>query len=279
MLFQKNENLEELIVLLLAQRPGLCVKDIGNLVNKFGRTYSIAAVYKELNKLLQAGVLVKISRCYSLSLTWTLHLLSLSQSLEENYVKRPSTTLVLPEEGSRVRYKFTSLLRVNDFSSHVVLLLVAKAKEKTVYSWNPHPWFYLAQTEQETGYLRGLRIAGGKFLKVIGGDTFLDHWTKRFWRDDATQYAFSPTGFENDRQLCYNVVDDFIASFRLDAAATAMIDALYLKVQNIKDLQIPELFDLFQRRCRAAFHIEHNPIKAARYRRKFLRFFGQRTKR
>lgn len=274
MLFEERQNLEESIVRLLSVRPGLSAGEIMRISSQLDRPFCTAAVYKELAKLLERGVLVKIKRRYSLSLTWTLDVLSFSQRLSENYLKNPRATFVLPEPGREVCLKFTNLLRVNDFSSHIILLLVALSEDKRVFSWNPHPWFYLVQTSQESGYIRGLKKSGGKFFKVIGGETYLDRWTTQFWKDQkTTAVRFLPNAFEANRRLYFNVVGDFIASFMLDSAAAKMIDSLYGSVKSYRQLDLPQLFESFQRRVRATFRVKHDRKAAAALRLRFKPFF------
>ena len=274
MLFQPLERLEELLVRLLAHKPGLSAAAVAAALRRSGHAYSTAALYKELAKLQEHGIVLRSKGRYSLSLNWMLQILALGRMIEQNYLGNTASTLTLPQPGQRLSWRFDSLLRVNDFSSHVVLLLVAQAQEKIVYSWNPHAYFYLAQTQQETGYVRSLRIARGMFYKVIGGEAPLDRWTERFWRGTPMVYAFRGRGFEDNRRLYYNVVESYIVSFLLEPRAAEMIDGLYARTRQVEDLDLPGVLELFHGRYRSTFVIEHNEKKAARIRAKFSRFLG-----
>ena len=274
MLFQPQQKLEELIVDVLCRKPGLNVNELVSTINGSGVTFSMPAFYKELAKLNEQGVVLCLKHRYSLTMNWVLKLISFADRLDAKYIKSEILSFPLPEEGRSISFTFNNLFRANDFSSHAVLRLVSHAKEKRVYSWNPHAWFYLIQTDQEKSYIHGLEKAGGEFYKVVGGSSFLDHWTAQFWKKRNTIYAFSDHDFEADRSLYYNVVDDYMSSFRLDLKAVQMIDDLYNRVKRPAELDFSTLARLFRETFRVRFRIERSPRKAGRIRKKFGEFFS-----
>ena len=272
MLFQAQQNLEELLVRLLATKPGLGSDVLRTSLHKAGYNYSVPALYKELRKLQEQGIVVRQKRRYYLSIPWLLEYLSMGKALEAQYLQDPNLALTLPESGKSKRWRFSNLMLLDDFSSHVILKLLAQAKEKIAYSWNPHPWFWIIITSHELSYIKGLKQIESKFYKIIGGGTKLDQWTEKFWQSEETRYKFLPQ-FETRRDLYYNVVDDYIASFTLDKGTSEFIDHLYNNTKSYQQLDFSKVIEFFNKKHKLSFVIERNEKKANEIRARFRKIF------
>ena len=106
MILQTKENLEDFIVKALADAPSLTVAEISKKVIQDSKKYSSQAMYKELKKLQNGGVVVKSKRTYSLRLPWAFDLISLADKLSAIYTERPQLSFILPEINKKEIWHF-----------------------------------------------------------------------------------------------------------------------------------------------------------------------------
>ena len=86
MLLGTQETLEELLVRILAERPAARPADLHAEVCRRFREYSLPAVYKELRKLQNQGVVFRTGNTLSLSLAWVLNLTALTDRMYDVHV-------------------------------------------------------------------------------------------------------------------------------------------------------------------------------------------------
>lgn len=274
MLLQTNHNLEESLVLILAEHPGLDAAGLIEAVARRGRRYSQPAVYKELRKLVSQGVLLKTSKRFYLHFNWAVQLLSLSRTVARQYLETTDIYPSLLPGQKRVRWQFNDLLRLNDLWSCVVLNLLRASSRRVHLSWNPHTWFHFVQTTQEAQFFEGLRFYGVRMYKMVGGRTFLDRMTVRYWDPAIVTHSFAPGPYEHERATYFSVIDDHITTVKLNVGMAREIDALYERTTSAKTLDIQAIFSLFQSKVDASLTLEHNPTKARKIERAFSEFFG-----
>lgn len=275
MLLQPEENLEELLVKLLAGQAGCTAASLQKAVAHNGRLYSIQAVYKELGKLEIQGVVVKAAKKYSLRAPWVLEFADLAQTALQTYADAKLAQVSLPKVGERQIWHFTDLLKLNNFWSQVLLVLLQQSGENSLLTWMPHPWFHLVYSKQEQQYLKALELTRTQLYLINGGQTFLDHWAERFWQAEHIHFSLAASPFaEEDTSIYYNVVGDYLITGRLDKEITREIERLYQQTVSMETLDLPEVFRIFNSRVRATLWVEHKPEKAAAIRKKFERYFG-----
>jgi hypothetical protein len=274
MLLQAKENLEELIVKMLAEKPNLLASDIHKEIIKTNKRYSLQAVYKELRKLHRGGVIVKTGQKYNLRLPWAIEFVSLADSISHAYLDSPSMASILPDIHKKEIWHFNNLLKMNDFWGHLLLILVQQSKKKILLGWNHHLWFHLAQTKQEEQYIKSLGLADGKLYLIVGSDSYLDKWAEKFLNKKVVQYFFGKSNFEKDYSKYINVIDDYLLIIKLDKKMTRMIEGLYQKTKSAEDIDFSTVFDIFNRKTNVSIWLEKNPKKTDIVRRRFKRFFG-----
>lgn len=274
MLLQAKENLEELIVKLLAERPGLLALDIHKEVVKSSRKYTLQAIYKELRKLQAGGVVVKSGQKFSLRLPWAMEFTSMAETIVRSYLDNPSLMSILPDINKKEIWHFNNLLKMNDFWGHLLLILIQQSKKKILLGWNPHLWFHLVQTKQEEQYIKSLGLAKGKLYLIVGGNSYLDKWAEKFLNKKLVQYFFGKSDFEKDYSKYFNVIDDYLLTIKLDEKMARMIERLYQRTKSAEDIDFPTVFNIFNRKTNASIWLEKNPKKAGVIRGRFKRFFG-----
>lgn len=276
MLLRQNETLEEKIVGILAKKPGLETDEIHQRVTG-GREYSLPAVYKELKKLREQGVIFKHKKKHSLHMRWSLDMIRFANKITENYVTSSNISkfIPIPENGRKKNtWNFSSLIHLDEFWGNILLTLITTYKPTSILSWNPHPWMYFVRQEAGSGTHLLLKPKKIVMFKIVGGSTFLDKLPSKFWDKYGVQYSFSQGPFEQDKSTYINVVNDFVITVQIDQKTTNAIENYFQKVQSHKDLDVAEVFQIFRGKAKATLKLERNEKRAALYRKKFNRFFG-----
>ncbi|MDD5068032.1 MAG: hypothetical protein PHS53_01030 [Candidatus Pacebacteria bacterium] len=274
-ILKERKKLAETILEALSTEQFLNASQIHKkVVEVGGRKYTIQGLYKELKKLQEEGMLFKLETRYSLRLPWVLNFLSLADTLSSTYIERPRSPLVLPEINKKEIWHFTDLLKMNDFWSHLLLMIIQQSKKKILLGWNPHPWFHLVQTKQEKQYIESLKLAKSKLYLIVGGNSFLDKWTEKFWDKKAVEYSFSKSDFQNERSTYINVVDDFVVTVKLDPKTAEEIDRIYEKTKSLNDLDLQAVLAIFRKKTKCSIWLENNPEKARKITIKFKKFWG-----
>lgn len=276
MLFEGKEKLDERIVRLLGELPKANAVNLQASLKAQGAMVTIQAIYKELKILRHSGIIVKTGTYYRLSFSWILHLTDFANKLRVTYLRDAKNTSLLPTAGGKNVWRFQSLLQLNEFWSHILLLLVEHSPQKKLLGWNPHPWFHLVQTKQEERYITSLKLAHGTLHLILGGNTFLDRWVERFFDKNVVHHSFGKSVFQKLRSMYINVIDEYVLTVKLDDNTATAIDEFYGEVKRQEDLNSAVIINIFHSRARAVLRLEHNPSKAEKIRRKFEAFFGER---
>lgn len=274
-MLEKQESLAQHLIKTLAHQQFTDVQNLrGKITEASGKKYSLQGFYKELKKLQDRGVVFKLGNKYSLRLPWVLDSLALAQVLEKNYVERPQLITILPDINKKEIWHFTDLLKMNDFWSHILLILIQQSKNKILLGWNPHPWFHLVQTKQEEQYIKALKLAKSKLYLIVGGNTFLDKWTEKFWDKDTVKYSFGKSDFDAERATYINVVDEYVLTVKLDLKIAREIDEIYRNAKSMEELDLQSVLSIFQRKTKATIWLERNPEKARKIKTKFKKYWG-----
>jgi hypothetical protein len=195
-------------------------------------------------------------------------------SMTSAYVERPQLPALLPDENKKEIWHFTDLLKMNDFWSHILLILVQQSKNKVLLGYNPHPWFHLAQTKQEKQYIQALERTNSKLYLIIGGDTCLDKWTEKFWNKKIVSHSFAQSDFHDERATYLNVVDDYIVTIKIDPKTAHAIDDIYANTKFMDDLDLQSVLRIFQQKTKCSVWLEKNPDKAKKIKTKFKKYWG-----
>ncbi len=272
MLFVKN-SIQGCIVPALAEAGTLGAVELHDIVVETSGPCSPQAIYKALATLLDTGVVVKHQQRYSLSVKWCLELVAFADSILDTSLSAPCLGQMLPPGKLPVQWNFDSLFRLNHFWCHLILSLVRASRAREVFSWNPHPWFYLARSIQETDYLETLNSLESRLYKVVGGTTFLDRWAAQFWNRDFIDFRFEPCFSQKWPDVWLNVIGDYVLIVELDRETRQIIDEIYSTVQNESEMSTAKFSKIFNRKAIATIEVSRDETRAIEIRDHFRSLF------
>jgi len=255
-IYSSRKRLEDEVIELAAREP-LTVKVLHERLKNRDPKLSLRAVYKAVDGLVAAGVLLKVRQRVMVNQEW---------------VREVSAKLAPPlsaplGEGEKAVYTFTSVAHLDAFWKTIVLQLEAYEKDGLVMFYNPHNfWAYVPEREQsEAVYYKHFLASKIHAFFTIGGNTPADMQFKRAYQDDYLQIdARNMPSMPRNTHL--TLLGDYLITVRLPKAMADRIDRLYETGKPIEEL-MPEIQKAYQRPGNIRFVLENNPQKAKKLRR------------
>lgn len=273
MLLGTNEKLAELIVHCFRRQPQFSQREIYIQVQR-AKNVTERAVFKELAKLVEQGILVRVKGKYVVKVTWILELLELGDDLTKQTLNPKSLDIQVPEPGERLRWKFKNLRRMDTFWVQLMFVLFSISKRKHMYVWCPHFWFHLLDLKKELQAMRAMKAGGNKHFLIMGSDSYLDKLPTRYWNNSVYEWSFASGPFEGEDRRYLDVIDDYILTVLFTSQFVEELNELLDRVRNDRDLQKVDLNIFFDKRTNVTLTLENNPTKAKRLTKKFKDFFG-----
>jgi hypothetical protein len=275
MLCARDERLEDLLVRAVITSGAARAEDLATHINSRQETWSLAATYKALRKLVDNGVLVHSKGRYYIAQSWIFALSNLIDHHLEVPLRASGGDHLLPPPGGLFTWRYTDLRRLNSFASNIILVAARREKAAMIYSWSPHLWFNLVQLEHEKHYHNVLRELGTRVMKVVGGDTPLDHETAAALPKSIVTTHFLPRKQLLPRTHYTIIVENFIITMKLQRKTAEAIDTLFERANDLASIDTRLLLKLFRHSTDSStLTIEHNSQRAAQLRSKFVGKLG-----
>ena len=274
MLFQPRENIEELSIRLLGQKPGQTAQALHASLLRNGKHCTPQAVYKELTKLISHGVVIKEGGRYSLKGSWIFELRSFSENLYRHFLSSSSTNLLLPSERQTHRWKFRTLIEADDFWGHLLVVLLRKTRSKILFESVAYPWFELIHQHKEHLFRSTLRLLGKKIYMIVADDSFLTRHCLKFWTSEISVVSTAPGPFNSPQGRIIDVIDDFVLEISFPIKLQREIADFFKGVNNLNEFGAGALFNILRRPSDITLKLRHNAKAAGSLRRKFADYFG-----
>lgn len=263
MLFSDNKSLEDLVIeLLLGQE--ITVKNLyRQVLEKHDESVTIQAVYKVINQLIDAGVVLKVGKIITISREWT-------DTVARQFNQQ---TLPLITEGESITYNFRSFSHLDAYWKTLTMQLLHLDDQFPVFFYVPHDFWILIPDRQasEERYYESFNQKQAYAYYLIGGETTAD---KAFKKQYTTEYMRidldSKANFKRTRH--YTVIENFIVTTELTSGSAEIIDNLYKNCHSLQELET-KLQPIFNRDQRLRIKLEHKADKARKLRKKISRNF------
>ncbi len=261
------------IIELLGKKPFLTAAQINSILSKPGGTpYSEQAVFKELKKLQQSSIVAKSNSKYWLNLSWVSSLVSLGETIEENYYSLKTLKQFLPEEGEQYGWEFSNLLSLRNFWGHMVIVMLNSAKTNTLYSWNPHPWYYHLNPDGQKQVWSAIEKTNAQVFRFIGGSSPLDLDVKKNWSKNVS-YSFGKSTFSKKQSLYFSCIDNYLLEINLSPSLTRRIEKYYSNTGS-KQNNYSEFIELLATKTRIKVKLQNEPSKCQRLKKEFEKHLG-----
>lgn len=274
-----RDSLEQITLHIMSKRPYVTAEQLRQTASRGRSAFSPAAVYKVLNKLQNAGIIVKTGSRYSLSLGWIFEIFGYANKLAETYFSESYLATLIPDKDKRLAWKFSDLMRCNEFWNQLLLALLKHTPAGDVFSWVPYPWFALLQEERESRLQKVFRMSGRTFYTSFGHDNPFEPRIRKLYshRNQIISFALGPLSDQTNRYT--DIIGDYILQVTVDSRTAQRIESLMLKGNRKTPPSHSPSLALLTRSCKITITLECNQKKAARLRGQLADFFGARRRR
>lgn len=269
MILSKKQTIEDLIIENLAKNPYMqgidLVKQIQNIRPKTVKQ----AVYAALTPLVKNEVVSKIGAKYFLSRVWLNKVTTLLQN-KKQIIKDAVFEL---EEKESISYHFPSLLTCDTYWAHIFDLFIEWIPaNRPIVIWNPHEWFAIGRTDEESDIFKQFKIKNKFAIYSIQGKTPLD---KEFRKNWTTDHVSISTGGSITYQSNYylNIFDNIILEVFIDKKLALKIEEFYQKYEKLTPENVNEFVNLISEKYKVRMKISRNIKKASKLRKKISKDF------
>jgi len=261
MLYAGSSEIEERVVELLVEGQAT-VKALLEKLNSGEDGASLRGVYKAVENLTRAGVVLKVGKKVMLNHEW-------AQGVADR-LGAPAVPLIAP--GERAVYTFTSLDHLDAFWKSTILPLEQVIPAKEVFIYNPHSFWALLPDRKasEEAFFAHFGPQQQGFL-TIGGESPVDLELKRAYQSEYMQINLGNTASMRGTDHV-TVLGPYVILTRLSKAVAERIDALYASGKTAEGF-LPELLKICARPGKIRFVLESNPKKADKLKKLLAKDF------
>jgi hypothetical protein len=277
MLYSKDRSLEDQIIEILILAPSqiknlheeLCVQ------NPSIRPLSLRAVYKAVNNLVGAGVLLKVGKVVRIDEEWARGLRSMlnpaaSKSRKSlGFLSSPdSPPQIGPvSPGEKMSHSFTSMSHLDSFWKTIVFQLEGLEKDGEVFFYNPHNFWLFSpdRLESEKAYYAHFEESKVHAFFTVGGDSTADREFKRHYQNEYFQVDARPLP-SLPRTHHITLIGNYLITVKIAKSMAQNIDNLYSSQLNSLEIAV-QLKTMYQNPLASRFILENNPLKAKKLRK------------
>lgn len=263
MLYSQDRELEDFIVELLV-KSNHTVKSIHKAVSpKLPKTVTLRAIYKSVNKLIDANVLLKVGKNVMLNKEWA-HITKLGLSNE--------TQLPLLTPNEKITYTLSSMFHIDTYWK-TIISQIYEENGYPAFFYNPHDiWIYVpGRKESEDAYYKSFADMKQYAFFSIGGVSNSDKHFKKTYQNDYLQIDLSESKHFN-RNENLTVLGNYVITVSLPTKSTAKIDSLYKQERSEKEM-LCKMKEIAQKPQKIKITVEHNQNKAKKLRKKMSKNF------
>jgi hypothetical protein len=273
MLVAKTASLPDRIITLLAKKPNLTVKEIWQEVKTKKYNYTLRAIYKELTRLEEQEVVLKIKKVYSLRIGWIVELLFFSQGAYENYSTKEQLDYLLPTNLGRVKIHFTSVRRLDIIWIQTMLLLSRLNPKSSIFLWIPYQFFHLLHDRTLKQFFVTEERLGNKRYHIIGLDCYLAREGAKHIHKNS-KVVFDPN-FVTDSIEYYSLIGEHLITVKLSKTFNSSISNLFDTIKNANGLNEhkEKILKLLSSQVNCSLTIEHKTSKFRKIDASFREYF------
>lgn len=271
-MFLKPNTIEELIINQLKNGPKKNIDLVNFVIDK--KIGTKQGVYKALRKLKTEEIVTTHKKETSLSGVW-LKKMSDFFALTQFHYKQPITAsgFLSLSPDQKVSFSLKTLTELDVFSSHAFYLLnQVIPKDKAIFAFNYHQWFYYGRQENDEFLSREIKNKKQPLLLLLGDNNNLNFEVKKIYnRDNSQCHVLEKKLFNNN--YYFDILDDFLIEFKLDERVVKLLDKFFKKYKKFDESAQEELKFIINLRSNNKMTISRNITKIEKLKRPFKKYF------
>ncbi|MFA5934750.1 MAG: hypothetical protein WC827_02605 [Candidatus Paceibacterota bacterium] len=262
-------------IFTILQKGTLHIVELIEIIKKERIGTTKQGVYLVVKKLKKQEVVVIHNKNISLSSVWLSAMeefITKAQYNTKRIISSGNSFLNL-KEGEKLQYYFRNPILTDVFWSHTFLTLVELSlPQSPVLIYNPHEWFLLARTKNESDLFEKISKREQKLNMLVGHNTVLDKTVRKYFIG-TNEYEILPRPLFEKENYYINVIADFVIEVWIDKKISLEINNFYDNTQIFGDAEKEKLEKILMQKGKNRFSITHNKRKADGLRKVFKRYF------
>ena len=282
LLEETPNTVKDMIFTILSAKYPLSLIELLNSIRKqYGVTTSFQSVHKAALQLVEAKVLVKDGKKFSINREWILEVIKFGNRLQKQYFTKPeSREITKIEVGPNVTiYTIPTLVEMDTIWGNIMRDYFASIKTgpKIMVFEAVHYWWVLAQLATETALMENLKKQGIKSYFLCYGDNPLDKWAVSVYNDIGVhcKTRLKPVEFKNGHNI--GVYGDLIIQATHPPEIIKKFDAFFKKYKNIAEAKLSELMVIATEKVNIKMTVIKDLLLANTIRKEILNKFKDKA--
>lgn len=271
MLLQLNESLADRIVRLLCEHQSLSALELVNSLTEEIGKISAQAVYKQLNKLIDAQVVSKSKTRFALDVSWLINAHHFLTSVYERHEFK-HTLLAQLEEKGRATWRFNSLANFHPFWTYLVVSLCFHAQAETLLQWTAYPWWSLINRTRKPGIRRAIRSEQKRWYVLLGEECYLTRLCVNDWQRELYLPRYAPPLLDKYQTATIVTVDDLVLKVEMTQKLTNRIKEYFQFVTKSSQIKKDKVQKLFAQPSKVSVVLTRNERKAQGLQKLFTKY-------
>ena len=251
--FGKEDNVKNLVFSILTKEYPLKIIDLTNFIRKrYGKSVTFQAVRKAILQLVAESVLLNQQNQFSINKEWVINSKKqLDQLYEELTKEKINPRNIDSIKGEVSVFTFDSLNKMMKFWEDIVDDWFENFKEG-----NPnincyqaaHAWEGLLHPDRERILMGRLKEKGVKSYILGLGNTPLDRYIWKFYKNIGIKVAFNPSSSSFDKTYYVGTYGETIVQVHDPPEIVNDLEKFFRKNKTIEDLDLNELSEIVNRK-------------------------------
>lgn len=247
--FGEKDNVKNLVFTILTKEYPLKLIELTNYIKKrYGKVVTFQAVRKAVMQLVDAGVLIKDGKEFSISLSWVRESKCVLIDLEEEFTGKHEYVVSMDSVGGDVSvFTFSSLNELMKFWQQLIDNWFKHFTEGD-YPYNcyqgSHIWEGLLHLETEEQVMGQLKQKGILSYTLITSHSLLDKNIARFYTKIGLKTVIVPSSSSFDKSYYVATYGDLVVQTTYPKELVDMLDAFFKKNTTLESFDVSELLSI-----------------------------------
>ena len=250
--FGDKDNVKNLVFSILTSEYPLNLITLTKLIKKqYGRDVTFQAVRKAVLQLVEAGVLLRTDKKFSINKEWVKESKALIDGLYERLNTKQSSKSIESIGGQVSVFTFNSLNELMKFWQNLIDGWYKGFKQGD-YPYNcyqgAHLWEGLLHPDSERTIMRQLKDKSIKSHILTTGNTPLDKQIVQFYKKIGIKTHIEPSSSSFDKSYYVGTYGDLVIQSRYPEEIVKNLDTFFKHNKKLGDLDLEELSEIVNKR-------------------------------
>lgn len=261
--FGNKSNVKSLVFSILAREYPLKIIEIKNLILKrYGKSVSFQAVRKAMLELVNDGILLKKDNSFVVNKQWVFDSKKVLDELYSTIYLENVKPISVSSVGEELSvFSFNSIAEMMKFWENLIDDWFSNIDTKSLKlnCWQgAHSWEALLFPETEQKVMSQLKKKGVKSYILTTGNTELDKFVLKFYRDLGIKFFRAPSSSFFDKEYYVATYGDLVVQTRYPKEIVEEMELFFKKTKNLQGLDLKKLSEIVNKKVNIQLSVSRN---------------------